>query len=120
MHAYPHVCFYQPDLPKCCLRTEKRDARREAKAETAAQLERAIESELLKRLQTGTYGDIYNFPTKQYEAVLHKAEARPPGAMLTRLWVKFLVLGCLPAVQGCTAQGGGVPPGPKLSRVCKL
>lgn len=61
----------------CGIRTEKRENRQEAKAETAAQLERAIESELLKRLQAGTYGDIYNFPTKQYEAVLDKAEARP-------------------------------------------
>ena len=60
----------------CLSRTEKREARREAKAQTAAQLEKAIEAELLKRLQAGTYGDIYNFPTKQYEAVLDKAEAR--------------------------------------------
>ncbi|KAK9820999.1 hypothetical protein WJX81_007770 [Elliptochloris bilobata] len=64
----------RPALVTVPARTEKREARREAKAETAAQLERAIEAELLKRLQTGTYGDIYNFPTKQYEAVLDKAE----------------------------------------------
>ena len=75
--------FRLPAVPSltcqgCAIRTEKRENRREAKAETAAQLERAIESELLKRLQAGTYGDIYNFPTKQYEAVLDKAEARPP------------------------------------------
>ncbi len=64
----------------CLPRTEKRETRREAKAQTAAQLEKAIEAELLKRLQAGTYGDIYNFPTKQYEAVLDQAEARalPP------------------------------------------
>ena len=54
-------------------RTETRERRREAKAETAAKLESAIETELLKRLQSGMYGDIYNFPVKQYEAALEQA-----------------------------------------------
>lgn len=48
--------------------------RKEAKAETAARLDKSIEAELLKRLQSGTYGDIYNFPVKQYEKVLDQQE----------------------------------------------
>lgn len=52
----------------------KREARREAKAEVAAVLDKAIEKELLQRLQSGTYGDIYNFPVKEYQQVLDMEE----------------------------------------------
>lgn len=62
-----------PPSPCARRRTERREKRREQKAETAARLDRSIESELLKRLQAGTYGDIYNFPLKQYEKVCQVA-----------------------------------------------
>ena len=55
-------------------RTEKRDTRREVKALKAANVENAIEQELLNRLKQGTYGDIYNFDQKVYERVLEAAE----------------------------------------------
>ena len=50
-------------------RTEKREKRREQKAELAARVDSFIEAEKLKQLQAGTYADIYNFPLKQYEKV---------------------------------------------------
>mmetsp|Transcript_9603 Transcript_9603/g.18007 ORF Transcript_9603/g.18007 Transcript_9603/m.18007 type:complete len:312 (-) Transcript_9603:256-1191(-) len=66
----------KPKIMTMPARTEKREKRREAKAEVAARLDKSIENELLERLKSGTYNDIYNFPMKQFETALEgEAEA---------------------------------------------
>lgn len=60
----------RPNRIRVHKKVERREEKREWKAEKAARLESAIETELLERLQSGVYGDIYNINKEAYDKTL--------------------------------------------------
>jgi protein MAK16 len=53
------------------MKTVRREAAREAKAERAAQVEKAVQAELLERLRQGKFG-IYNYPFNQFNSAVEE------------------------------------------------
>lgn len=63
----------KPKIVTTNAKVDRREVGKERKALKAANLDRAIENELLERLRQVTEGEIYNYPEKQYSKVLNKA-----------------------------------------------
>jgi len=55
-------------------KVERRERKREARAEKVALIDNKIKAELLERLKQGTYGDIYNFRQEAFEEVLDEEQ----------------------------------------------
>lgn len=68
--------LYRPKLVTENTKIEQREKGREEKALKAAQLEKAIEKELLERLKQATDDQIVNYPEVNYNKVLSKAAAK--------------------------------------------
>lgn len=63
----------RPKITTTNSKVEKREKGKERKALRAAQLDRAIENELLERLKTVYEGEIYNYPEREYSKALKTA-----------------------------------------------
>lgn len=69
-----YLILFRPKLVSTNTKIEQREKGREQKALRAAQLDRAIEKELLERLkQASSEGEIFNYPERNYNRVLNKA-----------------------------------------------
>lgn len=66
----------RPKIVTTNTKVDRREIGNEKKALKAAQLDRAIENELLERLKQVSDGEIYNYPEKQYSRALSRAEKK--------------------------------------------
>lgn len=74
MRRIKYKTAVKPKLVGINKRIERRLDKREVKALKAAKLSKTIRTELLDRLNKGVYGDVYNFPQKEFNDVMEEKE----------------------------------------------
>jgi protein MAK16 len=70
------IAEFSPKIVTTNTKVDRREVGKERKALKAAQLDRAIEAELLERLRQVTDGEIYNYPEAQYSKALSRAASQ--------------------------------------------
>jgi len=71
----------RPKMVTIQKKVERRERTRERKALKAANINKAITDELINRLESKTYGELYNFPQREYEEALDVIEEKAETEM---------------------------------------
>ena len=71
--------FRRPKIVTTNTKVDRREIGKERKALKAAQLDRAIENELLERLRQVSESEIYNYPEQQYKKILSRVSEKFEG-----------------------------------------
>ena len=103
----------RPKITTTNTKVDRREVGRERKALKAAQLEKAIENELLERLKQVSESEIYNYPEQQYKKVLNKVSETEEGELifislllsLTRCFAR-LEIGLILCILSCCYNSG--------------
>ena len=69
----------RPKIVTTNTKVDRREIGKERKALKAAQLDRAIENELLERLKQVSDNEIYNYPEQQYKKILSRVSEKFEG-----------------------------------------
>ena len=69
----------RPKIVTTNTKVDRREIGKERKALKAAQLDRAIENELLERLKQVSENEIYNYPEQQYKKILSRVSEKFEG-----------------------------------------
>jgi hypothetical protein len=80
---------FRPKIVTTNTKVDRREIGKERKALKAAQLDRAIENELLERLKQVSENEIYNYPEQQYKKILSRVAEKFEGNFISIVNVEY-------------------------------